>query len=90
MVLNIKCAILRSVVENDLVSPFAKVLSVNLLLGIIITIVKMNLSWHIMLAFFFFFNLRTQKPLWLVESVLAVLHVCLWSVSVFGASSLEV
>lgn len=75
--------------ENDLVSLFAKVLSVNLLLGIIITIVKMNLSWYIMLAFFFF-NLRTQKPLWLVESVLAVLHVCLWSVSVFGASSLEV
>lgn len=53
MVLNIKCAILRSVVENDLVSLFAKVLSVNLLLGIIITIVKMNLSWYIMLAFFF-------------------------------------
>lgn len=51
--LNIKCAILRSVVENDLVSLFAKVLSVNLLLGIIITIVKMNLSWYIMLAFFF-------------------------------------
>lgn len=54
MVLNIKCAILRSVVENDLVSLFAKVLSVNLLLGIIITIVKMNVSWYIMLAFFFF------------------------------------